>query len=158
MSGERELRKRLAALERRVNALIMPGTAESSQGSKTKVRFDDAGAGGKPFSSPLLQQASPAGKNGGGVSRFTKIGDGMPVLVFNPGGEIGPHSRVMPGGPVDDQPSPGSAESEGDILQIGNAAVSVKNGQIGLSVGGASIVLTAGEIVLTAASIKLEQG
>jgi len=158
MSGEQELRKRLAALERRVNALIMPGLAESNEGSKTKVRFDDAGAGGKPFLSPMLQQASYSGKNGGGVSRYTKIGTGMPVLVFNPGGEIGPHSRVMPGGPVDDQPSPGAAESDGDVLQIGNASVSVKDGEIKLTVGAAIVKITAGEIQLKAAAIKLEQG
>lgn len=158
MKGERDVRKRLAALERRMNTLIMVGTAETSQGSKTKVRFDDAAAGGKPFSSPMLPQASSSGKNGGGVSRFTRIGDGMPVIVFNPGGEMGSHSRVIPGGPVDDQPSPGSAESDGDVVQIGNAAVSVKNGEIKFSVGGASIVLTDGQIVLKAGAIKLEQG
>lgn len=158
MSGERDLRKRLAALERRVNNLIMPGTAESSEGSKTKVRFDDAGAGGKPFLSPALPHASSAGKNGGGVSHFRKMGNGMPVLVFNPGGEIGPHSRVMPAGPVDDQPSPGAAESDGDVLVIGNASIAIKDGQAKIAVGGASFTLTDGQIVLKAAAIKLEQG
>lgn len=158
MKGEQDLRKRLAALERRVNALIMPGVAEANQGSKTKVRFDDAGADGKPFSSPLLQQASHSGKNGGGVSRFTKIGEGMPVLVFNPGGEIGPHSRVMAGGPVDDQPSPGAAESDGDVLQVGNATIAVKDGETKISVGGSSITITDGLIVLKAANIQMVQG
>jgi len=158
MSGERDLRKRLAALERRMNTLIMVGTAESNQGSKTKVRFDDAGAAGQPFSSPLLPQASSSGKNGQGVSRFTKIGQGEPVIVFSPGGELGIHSRVMPAGPVEDQPSPGAAESDGDVLQIGNATVAVKNGEAKISVGSASITLTDGEIVLKAGSIKLEQG
>lgn len=155
MKGERDVRKRLAALERRMNTLIMVGTAESSQGSKTKVRFDDAGAGGKPFSSPLLAQASSSGKTGGGVSRFTKIGDGMPVLVFNPGGELGQHSRVMPAGPVEDQPSPGTAESDGDVLQIGNATVAVKNGKTTLSVGGSSIEILDGTVTITAAEIRL---
>lgn len=158
MSGERDLRKRLAALERRVNTLIMVGTAESNQGSKTKVRFDDAGAGGQPFSSPFLSQASSSGKNGQGVSRFTKIGVGEPVYVLSPGGELGVHSRVLPGGPVDDQPSPGAAESDGDVLTIGNATVAVKNGEAKISVGSASITLTDGQIVLKAGAIKLEQG
>jgi len=158
MSGERELRKRLAALERRMNTLIMVGVADSNQGSKTKVRFDDAGAGGHPFNSPFLSQASSSGKNGSGVSRFTKIGAGEPVLVISPGGELGQHSRVMPAGPVDDQPSPGAAESDGDVLQIGNATVAVKNGEAKISVGSASIVITDGQIVLKAAAIKLEQG
>jgi hypothetical protein len=158
MSGEREIRKRLAALERRMNTLIMVGTAESNQGAKTKVRFDDQGAGGQPFSSPLLPQASHSGKNGQGVSRFSKIGVGEPVLVFSPGGELGIHSRVLPGGPVDEQPSPGAAESDGDVLQIGNATVAVKDGEARISVGGASITITAGQITLKAAAIRLEQG
>lgn len=155
MKGERDVRKRLAALERRMNTLIMVGTAETSQGSKTKVRFDDSGAGGKPFSSPLLAQASSSGKNGGGVSRFTKIGDGMPVLVFSPGGELGQHSRVMPAGPVDDQPSPGAAENDGDVLQIGDATLAVKNGKTTVSVGGSVIELVPGQITITAAEIRL---
>jgi hypothetical protein len=158
MSGERELRKRLAALERRVNNLIMVGTAEANQGAKTKVRFDDAGAGGQPFSSPLLPQASHSGKNGQGVSSYTKIGIGEPVLVFSPGGELGIHSRVLPGGPVGEQPSPGAAESDGHVLAIGTASVSVKDGEIKLLVGGASVVITADAIALKAPAIRLEQG
>ncbi|PZU93124.1 MAG: hypothetical protein DI527_07700 [Chelatococcus sp.] len=157
MSGERDLRKRLAALERRVATLIMPGTAEANEGGKTKVRFDDAGAGGQPFSSPFLPQASSSGKNGAGVSRFTKIGTGEPVLVFSPGGELGEHSRVMPAGPVGDRPSPGAAESDGDILTIGNATLAVKDGEIRLAVGDALVVIKPGEIVLRAAAIRMEQ-
>lgn len=125
MSGERDLRKRLVALERRVATLVMTGTAEKSEGAKTKVRFDDEGAGGKPFSSPLLAQANSAGKSGGGVSRFTRIGDGEPVIVFNPGGEIGEHSRVMPAGHVGDHPSPGTAEQDGEVTSWGEAKISL---------------------------------
>ena len=158
MSGERDLRKRLAALERRLATLIMPGTAEGNQGAKTKVRFDDAGAAGEPFSSPFLSQASASGKNGSGVSRFTKIGVGEPVLVLSPGGEIGRHSRVLPAGPVDDHPSPGTAEGHGEIVTIGNATFAIKDGEITASVGGASIKIEAGVITLKAAAIRMEQG
>ncbi|TCR70522.1 hypothetical protein [Bosea sp. BK604] len=158
MSGERDLRKRLAALERRMNTLIMVGTAEANQGGKTKVRFDDAGAGGQPFSSPYLPQASSSGKNGQGVSSFSKIGQGEPVLVFSPGGELGQHSRVMPAGPVEDHPSPGTAEANGHVLTIGNATVAVKDGEAKISVGGSSITITEGQIELKTAAIKLVQG
>lgn len=158
MSGERDLRKRLAALERRVGTLLMLGTSEASQGAKTKVRFDDAGAGGAPFSSPFLAQAAASGKNGGGVSRFTKIGVGEPVIVLSPGGEIGRHSRVLPAGPVDDHPSPGTAEGNGEIVTIGNATFAIKNGEITASVDGASIKIEAGVITLKAAAIRMEQG
>jgi hypothetical protein len=158
MSGERDLRKRLAALERRVGTLIMSGTADGNQGARTKVRFDDAGAGGEPFSSPYLAQASASGKNGGGVSAFSKIGVGEPVLVFSPGGEIGPHSRVMPAGPVDDHPSPGNAEADGEVRTVGNATFAIKDGEIKASVGDASITIAAGVITLRAAAIRMEQG
>lgn len=158
MSGERDLRKRMAALERRFATLIMPGTAEGNQGAKTKVRFDDTGASGEPFSSPYLSQASSSGKNGAGVSKFTKIGTGEPVLVLSPGGEIGRHSRVIPAGPVDDHPSPGAAEADGDVTSIGTATFSIKDGEIKGSVGGSSFILTDGLIVLKAAAIRLEQG
>ena len=155
MRGERDLRKRLAALERRMNTLILPGTAEANQGGRTKVRFDDAGAGGKPFSSPMLPQASSSGKNGQGVSSFRKIGIGQPVYVVSPGGELGKHSRVFPAGPVEDHPSPGTAEADGLVETIGNATVAVKDGKTTLSVGGANVEIVDGAITLTAAEIRL---
>lgn len=159
MSGERDLRKRLAALERRVSSMIMVGTAETNKGAKTKVRFDDAGIdGGKPFSSPFLAQASHAGKGGAGVSDFTKIGAGQPVLVFSPGGELGKHSRILPGGPVDDHPSPGAAESDGKVIAIGDATVAIKDGEVKITVGGASITIAGGKITLKAGAIAMEQG
>lgn len=158
MSGERDLRKRLAALERRFDTLLMVGTSEASQDAKTKVRFDDSGAGGEPFSSPFLAQASSSGKNGGGVSRFTKIGVGEPVIVLSPGGEIGRHSRVLPAGPVDDHPSPGTAEANGEIVVVGDATFAIKDGEITASVGGSSIKIEAGVITLKAAAIRMEQG
>lgn len=158
MSGERDLRKKVAALERRVATMMMVGTAESNQGAKTKVRFDDEGADGKPFSSPLLHQASHAGKNGQGVSDFTRIGVGQPVLVLSPGGELGQHSRVLPFGPVDDQPAVGTSEQDGKVFRIGNSAIELKDGEMKLTVGGSSITIAAGKITLKAAAIELVKG
>ena len=157
MSGERDLRKRLAALERRVSTLIMTGTIESNQGAKSKVRFDDEGADGKPFSSPFLHQASHAGKNGQGVSDFTKLGTGQPVYVLSPGGELGEHSRILPGGPVDDRPAVGTTEQDGKVFRIGNAAIEVKDGELKLTVGGSTVTIGDGLITLKSAAIKLEQ-
>lgn len=141
MSGERDLRKRMAALERRFATLLMTGTAEKSEGAKTKVRFDDEGADGKPFSSPMLAQMNSAGKKGGGVSRFTKIGDGEPVIVLNPGGEIGEHSRVMPAGHVGDHPSPGAAEQDGEVMEFGDAKISVRPDGTLIQKGDQSVLL-----------------
>mgnify|MGYP001121111548 CR=1 FL=1 len=154
MNGERAVRKRLAALERRVATMIMTGTAETSQGAKTKVRFDDDAQDGKPFSSPLLPHAEASGKAGGGVSRFRRIGDGEPVLVLSPGGELGEHSRVMPAGPVEQHPSPGTAEQDGEIIAIGNATLSIKDGAIALAVAGVKMVIAAGGITITGGTVR----
>jgi hypothetical protein len=154
----REMRKDIAALRRRVSTLIMTGTVEANQGAKSKVRFDDEGADGKPFSSPFLHQASHAGKDGQGVSDFTKLGTGAPVYVLSPGGEIGAHSRIMPAGPVDERPAVGTSEQDGKVFRVGNSAIEVKDGEMKLTVGGSSITLTPGLITLKAAAIKLEQG
>lgn len=158
MSGERDLRKRLAALERRVATMLMTGTVESGEGSKTKVRFDDQGADGGAFSSPLLHQASHAGKNGQGVSDFTRLGVGQPVLVVSPGGELGEHSRVMPFGPVDDRPAVGTSEQDGKVLRIGNAAIELKDGECKITVAGSVITLAPSGITLKGAAIRMEQG
>jgi phage baseplate assembly protein gpV len=144
MSGERDLRKRLAALERRVATIMMVGKAEKSEGAKTKVRFDDEGADGKPFSSPMLAQLNSAGKKGGGVSRFTKIGDGEPVIVFSPGGEMGEHSRVMPAGHVGDHPSPGAAEQDGEVMEYGDAKISVTSAGTLIKQGEDTVLLKKG--------------
>lgn len=165
MSGERDLRKRLAALERKFATLMMVGTAETSQGSKTKVRFDDEGADGKPFSSPMLAQLNSAGKKGNGVSRFTRIGDGEPVVVFSPGGELGVHSRVMPFGHVGDHPSPGSAEADGEVTEYGDAKISVRSDGVLIEKGQQSVHLKAdgsiaiashGELTVKGSKITLD--
>ncbi|WP_336812244.1 hypothetical protein [Bosea sp. MMO-172] len=157
--------KRLAALERRVATLIMPGTAQRSEGSKTVVRFDDKGADGQPFESPALSHIAPSGKKGGGVSSFRKIGDGEPVLVISPGGELGKHSRVMPAGPVEDHPSPGSAEQDGEVIEHGDAKISMRSDgtliqqgeQSVLMKSDGSMVLTSnGAITVSGASITLD--
>jgi len=158
MSGERDLRKRLAALERRVATLILTGTVEANQGAKTKIRFDDAGAAGGPFSSPFIAQAASAGKNGQGVSEFTRMGIGEPALVFSPGGEIGEHSRVLPAGHVAEQPSPGTAEADGKVWRIGDAAIELKDGEMTITVGASVIRVQPGRITLKAPAIAMEKG
>jgi hypothetical protein len=138
----RQIIKRQARLEARLNSLIMLGTAEENKGAKTRVRFDDKGQGGRPFRSPLIAQANSAGFNGQGVSAFTRIGINEPVLVFNPGGVISRHSRVLPAGHVADHPSPGAAEQDGHVLTIGSAKVEVRDGLIRFSVGDSRITMT----------------
>lgn len=137
----REFAKRLAALERRVATMIMPGTVARNEGSKSVVRFDEKGVDGQPFESPALSHVSSSGKKGGGVSRFSKLGDGEPVLVFSPGGELGKHSRVMPAGPVEDHPSPGTADQDGEVVEFGDAKISVRPDGTLIQKGDQSVLL-----------------
>lgn len=165
MSGERDLRKRLAALERKFATLAMVGTVESNQGAKSKVRFDDEGADGKPFSSPFLHQASHAGHEGQGVATFTKLGAGTPVLVISPGGELGAHSRILPFGPTDDRPSAGSSTTDGTVIKFGDSLITtrsdgvvIEKGQqrVHLKADGSMTVTTAGELTVTGSKITLD--
>ncbi|MGO4287210.1 hypothetical protein, partial [Bosea sp. TAB14] len=136
-----EVTKRLAALERRVATMILPGIAQRSEGSKTVARFDDKGVDGQPFESPALSHIASSGKKGGGVSRYSKIGDGEPVYVISPGGELGKHSRIMPAGPVDDHPAPGTAEQDGEIMEFGDAKISVRPDGTMIQKGEQSVLL-----------------
>ncbi len=165
MSGERDLRKRLAALERKFATLAMVGTVEANQGAKSKVRFDDEGADGKPFSSPFLHQASHAGHEGQGVATFTKLGTGTPVLVISPGGELGAHSRIMPFGPTDDRQSPGVAETHGTVIKDGEALITTRSDGVLIQRAGQSVhikadgsmaITTAGELTVTGSKITLD--
>lgn len=165
MSGERDLRKRLAALERKFATLALVGTVEANQGAKSKVRFDDYGADGKPFSSPFLHQASHAGHEGQGVASFTKLGTGTPVLVISPGGELGAHSRIMPFGPTDDRPSPGSSEADGQVMRFGDAKIAVRDDGVRIEKAGQSVhlkadgsmaITTAGALTVTGSTITLD--
>lgn len=161
----REFAKRLAALERRVATLILPGVAQRSEGSRTVARFDEKGADGQPFESPALSHLASSGKKGGGVSRFSRIGDGEPVFVISPGGELGQHSRIMPAGPVEDHPSPGAADQDGEVMEFGDAKISVRPDGTLIQKGEQSVLLkndgtmsltSTGSITVTGQDITLD--
>lgn len=161
----REFAKRLAALERRVATMIMPGTVARNEGSKTIVRFDEKGVDGQPFESPSLSHVAPSGKRGGGVSRYGKLGEGEPVFVISPGGELGKHSRVMSAGPVEDHPSPGTAEQDGEVMEFGDAKISVRPDGTLIEKGDQSVLLkndgsmsltSKGAVTVTAKDITLD--
>lgn len=115
----RALKKTVAALQRQVATMFLTGTVDKTEGSKGRVLFDDQGADGEPFRSQMLSQATSSGHKGGGTSTFRKLGQGEPVLVLSPGGELGDHSRILPWGPVKDHPSPGTAEEDGEVQTFG---------------------------------------
>jgi len=137
----RELRKMISTLDRKVATMFMTGTVDKTEGSKGRVLFDDQGADGQPFRSPMLSQATPSGQKGGGTSTFRKLGQGEPVVVISPGGELGEHSRILPWGPVKEHPSPGKAEEDGEVHTIGD---------LKLRVVGDAVELLAGTLKITA--------
>lgn len=131
----RALRKMVAALDRKVATMFMTGTVDKTEGSKGRVLFDDQGADGKAFQSPMLSQATPSGQKGGGTSTFRKLGQGEPVVVLSPGGELGEHSRILPWGPVKEHPSPGKAEEDSEVHTIGSLKFRVAGDTVELIAG-----------------------
>jgi hypothetical protein len=136
-----KLTKDVSDLRRRRNQTLMTGTVESLKGSRAQVRLADDGDDG-PVLTPQLRQAAHTGNRGGGVSRFSRLGVGESVLVVSPNGEVGEMSAVIPWVDTEDDPAAGTAEEDGDVIQRGNARISVKDGSIRLSVGDASLELT----------------
>ncbi|MBA4269672.1 MAG: hypothetical protein C0447_09675, partial [Methylobacterium sp.] len=112
-----------------------------------------------------LHQASHAGHEGQGVATFTKLGTGTPVLVISPGGELGVHSRILPFGPTDDRPSPGSSETHGIVLKDGEALITTRSDGLLIQRAGQSVhmradgsmaIATAGELTVTGSKITLD--
>lgn len=148
-----KLTKDVAGLRRQRNQTLMTGTVETLKGARVKVRIADDGEDGPVFT-PELRQAAHTGNRGGGVSRFSRLGLGESVLVVSPNGELGEMSAVIPWIDTQDDPAAGSAEEDGEVIQRGNARLSVKDGSIRLSVGNASIELTEAMINMLANRVE----
>jgi len=156
----RELRKEVAGLRQARLRTLMPGTVKAVKGSRVEVTLSDDGDEG-PVETPELRLINTTGKRGGGVSKFTKLGVGDPVLVVSPDGDVTTASGVMPWVDSDDDPAPGSAEADGDVTESGNAKFEVKDGMIRLTVGGSTITIGASgitingtEVTVTGSSLK----
>jgi GpV Apex motif len=145
----RKLRKDLATERARRNQTLVTGTIENIKGSKVRVRIADDGSDGQPVLSPWIRMAQNTGHRGQGVSNFRKYGVGETVLVVSPNGKLGTMSAAQPWISTEDDPSPGTAESDGDTNTIGNAKREQKNGFDKTTVGSASIEITDGKIVIT---------
>lgn len=142
----RELRKEVAGLRQARLRTLMPATVKSVSGNRVTATLADDGEDG-PVETPALRMAAHTGARGGGVSRFAKFGIGDPILVVSPDGDVTSRSAVLPWVDSEQDPSPGAAESDGEVVVVGNARFEVKDGSIRLSVGGA--VLTLGPEGLT---------
>lgn len=133
----RSLRKQISGLKQQLNKQMMTGTVTEVRGDRIRL---NVGTADNPVNSPWLRLGGmPSGKNGGGHSQYVRPGIGEPMLMFSPGGKIGPHSRAMFGGPVDNFPSPGTAEQDGYVHSTGDVKQTMKDGEVRTSVGDQSI-------------------
>lgn len=143
ISEVRELRKAVAGLEQKRSRTLMPATVKSVTGSKVTATLSDDGEDG-PVETPALRMAQTTGKRGGGVSKFAKMGVGDTVLVISPDGDVTSRSAVVPWVDTEDDPAPGSAENDGEVIEVGNAKIEVNDGYIRFTIGGASWSFSSG--------------
>ncbi|MCO4053403.1 MAG: hypothetical protein HEQ16_05010 [Bosea sp.] len=154
----REIRKLWKAIEgarQRRDETLVEAVVHERQGAKLKVEIGQDEKG-QPIISPWLKVPANTGKRNGGVSRFSKFGIGEAVLVVSPSGRLGPRSAVMPWVDTDDDPSPGTAEADGEVVAIGNARLEIRDGFARLAVGEASITITQGAITIAAPLVQID--
>jgi phage baseplate assembly protein gpV len=142
----RRLAKANEGVDQRRAKMLLTGTVAAVQGAKVKVRLGEDDDG-ESIITPWLSMAGRTGKRGQGVSEFTRLGIGEPVLVVSPSGEPGSGSAVMPWSDSQDDPSPGNAETDGKVIEVGEARVSIKADEIRLSVGDRSVTIRQDRIV-----------
>lgn len=152
----RRLSKQVAGLQQKVDRVVVAGVVKEAKGDRVVL---DIGQDGNEMLSPNVRLGTSSGAAGGGHSVYTKPGVGEPMLLVSPGGVIGRHSRAMPFGPVDDHPSPGTAENDGHVHVVGNSRFTVKDKAIEQHVGAHHVSMsTDGGIALNAPGKPVEIG
>lgn len=154
ISEVRDLRKAVSGLEQKRLRTLMPATVKSVSGSKVIATLADEGEDG-PVETPALRMAQVTGARGGGVSKFSKMGIGDTVLVISPDGDVTSRSGVMPWVDTEDDPAPGAAESDGEVLESGNAKLELKDGTVRITVGGSLVEITGAGITMNGQAITL---
>lgn len=152
----RALRKEVAGLKQSQLRTLMPATVKSVGGARVVATLADDGEDG-PVDTPALRMAAPTGARGGGVSRFTRYGVGDPVLVVSPSGDVTTASAIMPWVDTKQDPAPGSAETDGEAIVVGNARLDIKDRMIRLTVGTASYVFSPSGLTSTK-TIEVTEG
>lgn len=104
-----ELLRRVADLERRINNIVRPARITKVDAKKATCRvayaLDPNGKEVESFDIPWQAQA-------GNITSWTPPTKDQQVFLFSPGGDIGLHSWVMPGGYCDKFPAPHDKEDE----------------------------------------------
>jgi phage baseplate assembly protein gpV len=145
----RKLKKELATERARRNQTMVTGTIEEVKGSKVRIRIADDGSDGEPVLSPWIRMAQNTGHRGKGVSKFTKYGVGESVMVVSPNGKLGAMSAAMPWISTEDDPSPGTAENDGDVTTMGDTKFEQRDGCMKMTMGALSIEMNGDTIAIT---------
>jgi phage baseplate assembly protein V len=160
----REMVRRIADLERRLDNSVIHGTVDQVDYDKGVYRVRDG-----EFLTPWLPMTEMAGL----ASSWNPLEKGQQVRVISPGGEIGEQSWLTPGGYRDKFPAPSKdgkavVRTVGDKTRVtertdhiehkvGGASINIYEDRIELKVGGKRIVITGDEIV-THGKTRLNNG
>lgn len=150
----RKLAKTIEGVDQRRSRTMITGTVHAVRGATVKVKLGED-EDGKPLISPWLKMPAPTGKRGGGVSKFTKLGIGDSVAILSPNGDLGPTSAVMAWTDTERDPSPGAAETDGEVVSIGDAKLEVRDGFAAISVGRSMIEVMDGRVRLLCGSVGI---
>lgn len=148
----RRIAKEVAGLRQQLAQTIVSGTVMEVKGDK--VRLDLGIDGRESVPSPLVRLGYASGKQGG-ASAYMRPGEGESMLLISPGGRIGAHSRAIPAGPVDDNPAPGAAETDGFVLTYGESEFRITPQGVTLSHGGTSVALTSQGITINGQAVTI---
>lgn len=129
----RRARKELAQVNRRIALMDVEGKVAERDPKKWMVRVElDAGGDGKKVLSDWHKvQSVSAGKLK--ISALPNVGE--PVRLRSPSGVIGPGSLVT-FGPFDDEAKKPDQEADEAVIEHGKSRISVKDGEIQITVGG----------------------
>jgi len=138
------LSSRIEDVSRRQAAMIRSGKVAVIDGNRVRLELGPADEiTGKPFLSPWVQLQDAAGATG---THFpVKVGD--PMRLLSPNGEIGSASLAVRDSHTKDAPNP--AEQNSDfVIAYGGGSIVMRDGEVILSGGGASVRLSENQIWL----------
>ncbi|MEI2387480.1 phage baseplate protein [Breoghania sp. JC706] len=153
----RTLYKRHDELSRRLAASHMVGKVVEISGKRVRLELlprDDRT--GKPFLSPWVQVQESAGDGSGGYSTHVPVAVGETMRLLSPHGEIGPGSIAIRDGYTNTNPCP-TDQDDRLVIKHGGTSLALDGDAIELSVGGATLKITAEEI-LTTVRTRLNNG
>ncbi|WP_319774472.1 phage baseplate protein [Breoghania sp.] len=157
---DRELRnlyKRHDELSRRLAASHLTGKVVEIRGKTVRLELLPTDSRtGKPFLSPWVQVQESAGDGVGGYSSHVPVAVGETMRLLSPHGEIGPGSIAIRDGYTDKNPRP-TDRKDRYVIKHGNTSLSLDADAINLSVGEATLKITAEEI-LTTVTTRLNNG